>query len=305
MMKSGINGWDVIGDVHGRLGALRELLARLEYREVNGVWRHPSRKALFVGDLVDRGEDVPGVLALVKAMHDAGEAEVLLGNHEYNLLCWYQPNGKGGFLRKRSEQNRAQAAKSLPLFDDPEARDRYFSWFRRLPITLEKERGRFVHAYWGGREVAQLDGRRTLDECGWGDPAFRGLPIGRAVERLIKGPEVRLPEELFIVDRQGKVRKDVRIKWWMDVRGRSMREALLPDTPHFEMRPVPESALEAYERLSPAGPMVFFGHYGFREFPGVLATNAVCVDYQGADKEGVGAYRWNGERQVRPESFVR
>lgn len=305
-MESGIEGWDVIGDVHGRLDALRALLVRMGYREIDGVWRHPGRKALFVGDLVDRGADVPGVLALVKAMHEAGEAEVLLGNHEFNLLCWYEPDGKGGFLRERNEQNRTQAERSLALFDrDPAARDRYFAWFRKLPIILERGGARFVHAYWGGAEVAQLAGRRTLEECGWGAPDFRQQPLGRAVERLIKGPEVKLPEELFIRDREGCVRKDARIKWWADLEGADLRTALLPDTEHFGGRALPAGMSEGYESLQPGDPLVFFGHYGFREFPGILAPNAVCVDLQGPDKGGVGAYRWDGSPRARIEHFIR
>lgn len=305
-MAKRIEGWDVIGDVHGRLGALRSLLQKMGYAEQGGVWQHPARKAVFIGDLVDRGDEIPGVLALVKAMADAGEAEVLLGNHEFNLLCWYESDGQGSFLRPHKPNALKQAAKSVEYLDGaPDDRSLYFDWFRRLPITLELAGARFVHAYWGAAEVAALDGRRSLNDCGWGDPSFRKQPLGKAVERLIKGPEVRLPEALFIVDRQGQVRKDARIKWWLEVQGRSMRESLLPDTPHFENRPFPEDELGAYERLPPDEPMVFFGHYGFKEFPGVLAPNAVCVDYQGADKAGIGAYRWNGEQTVRPENFVK
>ena len=305
-MAKRIEGWDVIGDVHGRLGALRALLGRLGYREDQGVWRNPTRKAVFIGDLVDRGDEVPGVLAQVKAMADAGEAEVLLGNHEYNLLCWYEPDGEGGFLRKRNEVNRAQAERSLAFFDrDLAARDRYFAWFRKLPIVLERDGARFVHAYWGGAEVAQLAGRRTLEECGWGVPDFRAQPLGRAVERLIKGPEVKLPEELFIRDRQGCVRKDARIKWWVDLEGADLRAALLPDTEHFGGRSLPVGMFRTYEPLDSSDPLVFFGHYGFREFPGILAPNAVCVDVQGPGKDGVGAYRWSGEGALIEQNFIR
>lgn len=304
-MDGRAGGWDVIGDVHGKAEALRRLLSGMGYSEQGGTWRHPSRRAIFIGDLVDRGEDVPGVLALVKGMYDVGAAQVLLGNHEFNLLCMYQPDGKGDFLRPRSGNAQKQAAKSLEFFDrNPEARERYFRWFRTLPILEEGDGARFVHAYWGAAEVAALAGRRTLDECGWGDPRFRQKPLGQAIERLIKGPEVPLPEELFIIDREGQCRKDARIKWWMDVGDLDMRSALLPDTPTFAGRPLPDMTLANYERHPPGAPLVFFGHYGFREFPGALADNAVCVDYQGADKAGIGAYRWSGETTARSENFV-
>jgi polynucleotide kinase-phosphatase len=75
--------FDVIGDVHGCCSELRELLTELGY--VDG--RHPDgRRAVFLGDLVDRGPDTPGVLRLVMGMVAAGTALCVMGNHEAKLL---------------------------------------------------------------------------------------------------------------------------------------------------------------------------------------------------------------------------
>ncbi len=75
--------FDVIGDVHGCLEELEELLTELGYAD--GV--HPEgRTAVFVGDLVDRGPDTPGVLRRVMAMAEAGSALVVCGNHEQKLV---------------------------------------------------------------------------------------------------------------------------------------------------------------------------------------------------------------------------
>ncbi|GAB3716075.1 polynucleotide kinase-phosphatase [Amycolatopsis oliviviridis] len=75
--------FDVIGDVHGCREELDELLAELGYAD--GV--HPEgRTAVFVGDLVDRGPDTPGVLRRVMAMAEAGSALVVCGNHEQKLV---------------------------------------------------------------------------------------------------------------------------------------------------------------------------------------------------------------------------
>jgi protein phosphatase len=85
--------FDIIGDVHGCRAELEELLTTLGYelgrdaagRPVNA--RHPgSRRAIFVGDLVDRGPDTPGVLRLVMGMVAAGTAFCVAGNHEVKLL---------------------------------------------------------------------------------------------------------------------------------------------------------------------------------------------------------------------------
>ena len=84
--------FDVIGDVHGCRAELEQLLTELGYvierdpagRPVNA--RHPDRRAVFAGDLVDRGPDTPGVLRLVMGMVAAGTAFCVAGNHEAKLL---------------------------------------------------------------------------------------------------------------------------------------------------------------------------------------------------------------------------
>jgi polynucleotide kinase-phosphatase len=78
-----VGPFDIIGDVHGCRAELETLLDRLGY--VDGA--HPDgRTAIFVGDLVDRGPDSPGVLRLVMNMVAAGTALCVPGNHEAKLL---------------------------------------------------------------------------------------------------------------------------------------------------------------------------------------------------------------------------
>ena len=84
--------FDVIGDVHGCAAELQTLLADLgyvisrdEFGRAAGA-SHPDRRAIFVGDLVDRGPDTPGVLRLVMGMVAAGDAFCVPGNHENKLV---------------------------------------------------------------------------------------------------------------------------------------------------------------------------------------------------------------------------
>ncbi|WP_432028172.1 polynucleotide kinase-phosphatase [Streptomyces sp. 1222.5] len=71
--------FDIVGDIHGCAFELEALLTKLGY--VNGV--HPEgRTAVFVGDLVDRGPDTPGVLRRVMSMVKSGDALCVPGNHE-------------------------------------------------------------------------------------------------------------------------------------------------------------------------------------------------------------------------------
>jgi protein phosphatase len=85
--------FDVIGDVHGCRAELETLLDRLGYViSTDDAGRpagasHPAgRRAVFVGDLVDRGPDSPGVLRLVMGMVATGDALCVPGNHESKLL---------------------------------------------------------------------------------------------------------------------------------------------------------------------------------------------------------------------------
>lgn len=81
--------FDIVGDVHGCHVELVELLTALGYSvdEDGQGGRHPGgRRALFLGDLVDRGPDTPAVLRLVMGMVGQGTAICLPGNHEVKLL---------------------------------------------------------------------------------------------------------------------------------------------------------------------------------------------------------------------------
>lgn len=84
--------FDIIGDVHGCRGELEALLTELGYTLARDAGGRPvdavppgGRTAVFVGDLVDRGPDTPGVLRLVMGMVAAGHAHCVAGNHESKL----------------------------------------------------------------------------------------------------------------------------------------------------------------------------------------------------------------------------
>src|SRR5438552_14511785 len=79
--------FDIIGDVHGCCDELESLLHQLGYaRDDGGSWGHPAgRKAIFVGDLVDRGPRIVDTLKTVMAMSRAGSALCVPGNHDIKL----------------------------------------------------------------------------------------------------------------------------------------------------------------------------------------------------------------------------
>jgi protein phosphatase len=80
--------FDLIGDVHGCYDELVALLEKLGYdlTEINRPVPPPGRKAVFLGDLVDRGPGVVEVLRLVMSMVERGSALCVPGNHDMKLL---------------------------------------------------------------------------------------------------------------------------------------------------------------------------------------------------------------------------
>ena len=105
-----MRNYDIIGDVHGCATKLTNLLDGLGYRQDEaGVYRHPERTAVFVGDLIDRGAEQLLVLQLVKAMVDAGSALITMGNHEFNAIAWATTDpATGEPLRAHNDSNRKQ-----------------------------------------------------------------------------------------------------------------------------------------------------------------------------------------------------
>lgn len=292
------NGWDIIGDVHGRLEALEALLTKLGYSERDGAWRHPTRRALFIGDLVDRGVHVGGVLHLVRAMVEADAARVIMGNHEYNVLGRKQDE-RDGAKDVRCRMTPQKTSEMAPTIEAFEADPTLEPWLLRLPLWLEIDGARFVHAYWGAREMALLDGRATLAEAGWDGEWSRNTPARVAVDRILKGPEIRLPVPFR--NKHGVEQEEARVAWWKTPSpGAAVNDLLVSRVAKIEGQLASSRELRTYEPYAPAAPPVFIGHYGFRKSPGLLARNVVCVDFEGA----LTAYRWDGEMALDAECLV-
>ena len=215
---------DVIGDVHGQCDKLVALLEHLGYSRSAGAYRHRSRAAVFVGDLIDRGPKQIQTVELVRAMIEAGAARCILGNHEFNAIAWMTPDTDvpGEFLRPHGKPgNFSQHRAFLEQVGEGSARHREFiAWFRTLPLWLEDPGLRVVHACWHAESVESL--RRVLGpgETLTDDLITRASRRGTwefaAVETLCKGPEIELPKGMSFADKEGKTRHEVRIRWWQE-----------------------------------------------------------------------------------------
>ena len=97
--------YDLIGDIHGHNDELIALLKKIDYSLVNGVYSHPDRTVIFLGDYIDRGPQIRKTLRIVKDMVDAGNAIAIMGNHEYNALAYSMTDEDGNYIRRHNEKN--------------------------------------------------------------------------------------------------------------------------------------------------------------------------------------------------------
>lgn len=135
---------DIVGDIHGEFDALCALLAHLGYDEQGD---HPEgRRLVFVGDFCDRGPDSPAVFALAKRLITSGKAVAVLGNHEINLLRHDPKDGSGWFFAEREQRDQDKYAPFARPTDA--ARSEILDWLLTLPVALEREDLRVVHAAW-------------------------------------------------------------------------------------------------------------------------------------------------------------
>ncbi|MDQ2846567.1 MAG: polynucleotide kinase-phosphatase [Actinomycetota bacterium] len=187
--------FDVIGDVHGCRAELEELLDRLGYlvsRDDDGRpidASHPDgRKVVFVGDLVDRGPDSPGVLRLAMGMTAAGHALAVPGNHENKLV-----KAMGG----RAVQISHGLAETLEqLAAEPEDfRAAVKQWCYQLISHLVLDDGQLVVAHAGLKE------------------SYHGRASGRVRSFALYGDSTGETDEFGL---------PVRYPWANDYRGRAM-----------------------------------------------------------------------------------
>ena len=76
--------YDIIGDVHGYASVLKKLLLEMGYIKTESGYSHPTRKAIFVGDFINRGPEIRKTIRIVRKMEENGNALVILGNHKIN-----------------------------------------------------------------------------------------------------------------------------------------------------------------------------------------------------------------------------
>ena len=164
--------FDIIGDVHGCFDELAALLRTLGY---DGL-RHPEgRKAVFLGDLVDRGPKTPEVLDLVMNMVESGSALAVPGNHDIKLMRALQ--GKNVKVAHGLAQSLEQLGARTPEF-----RERVVAFLDGLVSHYVLDGGKLVVAHAGMKEEMQGRGSGRVREFALfgettGETDDYGLPV--------------------------------------------------------------------------------------------------------------------------------
>ncbi|MBB3104729.1 metallophosphoesterase [Azomonas macrocytogenes] len=305
--------YDLIGDVHGCARTLTYLLDLLGYRYRKGVWRHKRRQVIFLGDIIDRGSHIREALHLVHDMVEAGQAHCIMGNHEYSAMGWYTaaPPGSGKqFVREHSPRFTKLLRETLLQFDKyPQEWQAFRQWFYELPLYLDAGRFRVVHACWDSQVIAQLAPRLNqgcIDVQLLRESAIDSSFANLALNRLLRGTDMPLPDGITLVSDEGFVRTVFRTKFWEE-NPQTYGDVVFQ--PKGLPEPIAQLLLNDHQRqrlflYGPDEPMLFVGHYWCSGSPGPIRHNLACLDYSAVKGGKLVAYRLDQEKQLNPAHFV-
>jgi len=302
------NGIDFIGDIHGHADELEGLLKKMGYSRDRHTWEHPNRLAFFVGDFIDRGPKIPEALTIIRNMVENGSAKAVMGNHEYNAICFNRIKKGGGYLREHSIKNLNQHIKTIQQFHGKgdEYRD-FIRWFYSLPVFFETDDFRVVHASWDHEYISFLKNQTNnglLDDELVDRSSQKGTPFYGAIDTILKGKELSLPDGYTFKDEDGHERDAVRMKWWENPTNQTFKSIAVIKSRNLPDIPVKNDELSNHRMYDSNQPPIFFGHYWLNGNPNLYKENVCCLDYSVANNGKLVAYRFDGEAKLSDKKLV-
>lgn len=198
--------YDIIGDIHGHADELKILLQKLGYQKTSeGVFAQPGRQVIYVGDFIDRGLQNLKVLGIVKPMVEQGHALAVMGNHEFNAICFHTRHPETGLPLRKYDKNYGDGHLEFlsEIKGKEEILDEIIDWFKSLPLFLDLEELRVIHAAWNFDFIEQLkkrggsDIRFIADDNFFFNSAIKETPEYHIIETLLKGSKVEFPAENY------------------------------------------------------------------------------------------------------------
>lgn len=308
--------YDIIGDIHGCADSLENLLLKLGYKphgkgyHFHGGESGIARQVIFLGDIIDRGSQVVRSLEIVKTMVDAGDAQMVLGNHEFSAIAYFtQVNDD--FLRPHTARSKQQIQKTLDQFSgQSELLGMYLDWFQTLPLFLEFDNFRVVHACWDQKLIDQYQiafsshclSIDRVKEC-----VDSNSLSARVIDRLTRGISLKLPDQQEILGRDGYRRRSFRVNFWSENAETYEDVRFQPDHLPVELKARKLSINEHKKMVhySTHEKLLFVGHYWLEGKPKPVADNIVCLDYSAVSNGQLVAYSLPGDAQnIDIEAFT-
>lgn len=162
-----------------------------------------------------------------------------------------------------------------------------------------------VHACWDQACIDQLEPvlvDQRLQPEQLIAASTKGEYLFYAVERLLKGVEIKLPDGILCLDKDGNGWDGLRVQWWRQ-NAETLGDMALP----LGVDIGPAADLPAPTEIPVYGaeqPPCFLGHYWWHGTPAPLTDNIACLDYSVAKGGPLMAYRWQGEQTLSAEHFV-
>ncbi|MCP3929366.1 MAG: hypothetical protein GY705_09730 [Bacteroidetes bacterium] len=301
--------YDIIGDIHGHADELEYLLKKLGYEKKSGIYKHPGRQAIFLGDFINRGTQARKSLHLIRPMVEMGYAQTVIGNHEYNLLTFFTYDNPLRPNKKHTIKSIYQISNTVGEFVGKQQEfENFLNWFKTLPIFLELNGIRIVHAAWIPSAIEFiktaypqncLTDKLILKSTDNNNPEFD------VVRSLLKGIEINLLKKKATSNNSKKNTKKIRMKWWENAAGKSMRNLAARYPEKVLDIPFPDEFYEKDISYPPKDIPLFMGHYCLNgKLPYLLADNVCCVDFCVTKGKRIVAYRWDGEQSLSIKKFV-
>jgi hypothetical protein len=293
--------YDIIGDVFGHYFELVSLLKKMGYINEKGKFYNPSgRKVIFTGNIIDKGFFIRETVNLVRDMVENESAYVVMGEHEYNAICFNTISDiHGGYLREHNLDNIYHHINTLEQYKF--YRKDYLEtieWFKTLPLFLEFKDFRVVHAMWHQPHIDFLSNRlknASVDNAFLQEAAIKGSDTFISVEETLRGKKIKQAEDITSAESVGEESSFVSIKWWKE-----------PNHDNINSDFYSSSTFDQFYYYDVNQKTVIVGSYVMTGIPKMQAINIVCLNYNIHKGGALVAYRHDKKEkflQVRNRLF--
>lgn len=301
--------YDIIGDVHGHAAHLKQLLLKMGYQKSNGSYSHPERKAVFVGDFINRGPEIRKTIRIIRAMVDEGAALAVLGNHEINAIIYHLKDKEGRLLVNKPSKYFLSLFKTINEYSANSMEwKEHLKWMRSLPLYLDLGKIRVVHACWSDEAIQVADSIWVEGKIK--KKIFRKIhkkpysEEGRSIWLLTKGVNLKMPGDLKVMNNKGVAPRSIRMRWWDEPRGKTFEKLSFESKYVMPEYTVPCEILPETYPYPDNAPIVFIGHYCRGRGPNIVKPNICCVDSCVTGSGRLTAYRWDGEKELTVNNLV-